>query len=190
MKNSAIRPFLLAIAVGIAGCGQRYELVVPEAKNDKPVVQTPAKKDPAGSNPKKEKPTMHKNHTHAFAAPEEMIEYLTKRKGELGPAKIVPQKVGFDDPELKPAGVDAVLTLDTWHHVKAREAYAKKVYDGLNRGGRFVVVEHEVDAEHGPPKAMRLAPGQVTKQLAAAGFRVEISQESMPRHYLVIGQKD
>lgn len=126
----------------------------------------------------------------AIDASAEMVEYLVKRKDDLGPAKIVPRKVGFDDPELQSASVDAVLTLDTWHHVKGREAYAKKVYEGLKRGGRFVVVEYTVDAEVGPPKAMRLEPGQVTKQLEAAGFRVEVVRETMPRHYMVVGHKD
>lgn len=120
----------------------------------------------------------------------EMVEYLAKRKDELGPAKVVPRKVGPDDPELPHAGVDRVLTLDTWHHVKGREAYAKKVYAGLKRGGRFVVVEYEVGAEVGPPKHMRLEPEQVKKQLEATGFRVEVVRESMPRHYMVVGHKD
>ena len=108
----------------------------------------------------------------------------------LGPARIVPRKVGPDDPELQTASVDGVLTLDTWHHVQGREAYARKVYEGLKPGGRFVVVECEVGAEVGPPKAMRVEPGQVTKQLEAAGFRVEVVRESMPRHYMVVGHKD
>ena len=126
----------------------------------------------------------------AIDASAAMVEYLANRSADLGPARIVPRKVGPDDPELLTAGVDGVLTLDTWHHVKGREAYARKVYDGLKRGGRFVVVEYEVEAEVGPPKAMRLDPGQVTKQLEAAGFRVEVVRESMPRHYTVVGHKD
>lgn len=126
----------------------------------------------------------------AIDASAEMVEYLAKRSADLGPARVVPRKVGPDDPELPPAGVDAVLTLDTWHHVNGREAYAKKVYDGLRRGGRFVVVDYEVGAEVGPPKEMRLEPGQVARQLGAAGFRVEVMRESMPRHYMVVGHKD
>ena len=126
----------------------------------------------------------------AIDASAEMVEYLAKRSDDLGPAMIVPRKVSPYDPELQTASVDGVVTLDTWHHVKGREAYAKKVYEGLKRGGRFVVVEYEVDAEIGPPKAMRLEPGQVTKQLEAAGFRVEVVRELMPRHYMVIGHKD
>jgi predicted methyltransferase len=119
-----------------------------------------------------------------------MVEYLAGHRADLGPARIVPRKVGPDDPELPAGGVDAVLTLDTWHHVRGREAYAKKVYEGLKQGGRFVVVDYEVDAAVGPPAAMRVAPGQVAKHLEAAGFRVEVVRESMPRHYMVVGHKD
>lgn len=126
----------------------------------------------------------------AIDASAEMVEYLAKRSADLGPAEIVPRKVGHDDPELQTDSVDVVLTLDTWHHVNGREAYAKKVYEGLKHGGRFVVIDFEVDAEIGPPKAMRLEPGQVTKQLEAAGFRAEVMKESMPRHYMVVGYKD
>jgi len=126
----------------------------------------------------------------AIDASAEMVEYLQKRSAELGPAKIVPRKVAMDDPELQTASLDGVLTLDTWHHVKGREAYAQKVYEGLKPGGRFVVVDYEVDAKVGPPKSMRLTPGQVTKQLESAGFRAETVNESMPRHYIVVGYKD
>ncbi|WP_237729278.1 class I SAM-dependent methyltransferase [Schlesneria paludicola] len=126
----------------------------------------------------------------AIDAEAAMIEYLTKRSLDLGPARIVPKKVGTDDPQLNPQSVDGVLTLDTWHHVRKREAYAKKVYEGLKQGGRFVVVDHEVNAETGPPKAMRLAPEYVAKELASVGFRVEVVPESMPRHYMIVGHKE
>lgn len=126
----------------------------------------------------------------AIDASAEMIEYLAKCSADLGPAKIAPRKVGPDDPELLTDSVDSVLTLDTWHHIKGQEAYAKKVYEGLKRDGRFVVVEYMVDAEIGPPKAMRIEPGQVTKQLEAAGFRVAVVKESMPWHYMIVGFKD
>jgi len=119
-----------------------------------------------------------------------MVGYLKERVDELGPARIVPRKVGPDAPEFHAASLDAVLTLDTWHHVKGREAYARKVYDGLKRGGRFVVVDYEINAETGPPKEMRIAPARVVEQLEAGGFRAEVVRESMPRHYMVVGHKD
>ena len=247
MTSRAVLSLVLAVATGIAGCGQRKEVAVTET-DDNAIKQEPKQDE----RPKQEQPK-HGDHKHAFADPEErakkwndperdvwqrpeeivavlapkpgatvadigagtgymvahlskavgkggtvvaidaeaaMVDYLAKRSNDLGPATIVPRKVGPDDPELPPASVDGVLTLDTWHHVKGREVYAKKVYAGLKRGGRFVVVEYEVGAEVGPPKAMRLEPAQVAKQLEAAGFRVEVVRESMPRHYVVVGHKD
>lgn len=126
----------------------------------------------------------------AIDAEAAMVEYLAKRSADLGPAKIVPRKVSPDEPQLQTATVDGVLTLDTWHHVKGQEAYAKKVYEGLKQGGRFVVVDYEVGSEIGPPKEMRLDSKQVKRQLEEAGFRVEVVAESMPRHYMVVGFKD
>jgi predicted methyltransferase len=126
----------------------------------------------------------------AIDAEPAMIEYLADHKSQLGPATVVPQKVGFSDPELAAASVHGVVTLDTWHHVAGREAYARKVFDGLKQGGRFVVVDYEVDAEVGPPQQMRLSPEQVIKQLEAAGFNAAVVPETMPRHYIVVGTKD
>lgn len=125
----------------------------------------------------------------AIDAEAAMIYYLQSNSSGLGPAKVISQKVGYSDPELKPAGVNAVLTLDTWHHVGGREEYAGKVHSALKSGGRFVVVDYTQDAESGPPMAMRLSPEQVAKELEAAGFHVEFMRESMPRHFMVVGHK-
>jgi predicted methyltransferase len=119
-----------------------------------------------------------------------MIAYLAERSGELGPARIIPRKVGPESPDLQADSVDGVVTLNTWHHIGGREAYARKVYAGLRRGGRFVVVDSEVDAESGPPKEMRVAAGRVVKELEAGGFRAELAHESMPEHYMVVGYKE
>lgn len=42
----------------------------------------------------------------AIDASSEMVEYLAKRKADLGPARIITRKVGPDDPEFSPASVD------------------------------------------------------------------------------------
>lgn len=118
-----------------------------------------------------------------------MIDYLTKRSADLGQAKVVPRQVGLQDPEFRADEVDGVLMLDVWHHIEGREAYAGKVFKGLQPGGRFVVVDYEIDAEGGPPKVMRLEPGQVVRELEAAGFRAEVVRESMPKHYMIVGLK-
>jgi predicted methyltransferase len=126
----------------------------------------------------------------AIDAEDAMIEYLSNRIEALRPATIKPQKVSPDDPRLPMESVDAILILDTWHHITGRTNYAKKVHSALKPRGRLVIVESEIDAEIGPPKEMRVAPEQVERELAAAGFRTQVVPESMPRHYLIVANKD
>ncbi|MFN3158673.1 MAG: class I SAM-dependent methyltransferase [Rubinisphaera brasiliensis] len=126
----------------------------------------------------------------AIDAEPAMVKYLTAHQQEFGPATLVIRQVQPGDPGLEPTSVDRVMTLDVWHHMQERVAYAEKVYAGLKQGGRFVVADYDVAAEVGPPPEMRLEAEQVKQQLEAAGFRGEIAAESMPRHYLVIGHKD
>lgn len=125
----------------------------------------------------------------ALDVEESMVKYIAARKEEFGPAKILPRKVSSDSPALKPSSVHAVMTLNTWHHIARRDAYVAKVYTGLKSGGKFVVVDFELDAEPGPPAKMRLSPEQVINELEEAGFVVEQTSESMPRHYMVVGTK-
>lgn len=125
----------------------------------------------------------------AIDAEAAMVDYLTRHSSELGPATIVPQKVGFHDPDLRTESVDAVLILDTWHHMTERESYARKVYAGLKPGGRIVIVDYRPDAESGPPKSMRLAASEVISQLKSVGFDAKVVEVSMPRHFLIVGRK-
>jgi predicted methyltransferase len=126
----------------------------------------------------------------AIDAEDAMIEYLSNHIEALRPATIKLQKVSHDDPNLPGGRVDAILILDTWHHIGGRSGYAEKVYAALKPRGRLVVVDSEIDAEIGPPKEMRVAPEQVERELAAAGFRTQILPDSMPRHYLIVANKD
>jgi predicted methyltransferase len=126
----------------------------------------------------------------AVDAEEAMIEYLSKRVEALRPATVVPRKVGVDDPKLPNESVDAILILEVWHHMGGRLEYAKKLHAALKPQGRLVVVESEPESAIGPPKEMRIAPKEAQAELAAAGFRAEVAGESMPRHYMIVANKD
>jgi len=125
----------------------------------------------------------------AIDAEDAMIEYLASRVEALGPATVIPHKVRPDGPKLADASVDAIVILDTWHHIEARPEYAKTLFAALRTGGRLVIVDSPLEAEIGPPAQMRISPEQVMQELSAAGFQVRIADESMPRHYLVVAGK-
>lgn len=125
----------------------------------------------------------------AIDVEESMVRYIAERKAELGPAKISPRKAAHDSPAIASESIDAAVTINVWHHLAAREAYARKVFEGLKPGGTFVVVDFELSAQEGPPVEMRLAPEQIILELEGAGFEVSRAEESMPRHYMIVGRR-
>ncbi|MCA9564591.1 MAG: methyltransferase domain-containing protein, partial [Myxococcales bacterium] len=120
-----------------------------------------------------------------------MVEFLERHKAEAGWENVEPVLSAYDDPQLEPASVDAVVTLNTWHHIEGRTAFAQKLYDGLREGGRFVVVDFitEPTEGQGPPIEMRLAPSLVVSELEAAGFTATLIEETLPRHYIIVATR-
>lgn len=120
-----------------------------------------------------------------------MLAFLDEAAAREGWTNVRTHASAPDDPKLPPASVDAVVALNVWHHVGEREAYARKLYQALAPGGRFVVVDFlKEDTEgFGPPLAMRLTADQVLAELRAGGLEASVVPETMPRHYVVVGVK-
>ncbi len=121
-----------------------------------------------------------------------MLEFLEKRRSEEQWSNVEVRKSAHHDPYLSAASVDAIVTLNTWHHVDGRRRFAEKLYAALKDGGRFVVVDFIAESTEGrgPPLEMRLAPTDVVRELEAAGFSAEIRPESLPRHYIVVATRN
>ncbi len=118
-----------------------------------------------------------------------MLAFLDEAATKHGWTNVRTLASAPDDPKLAPTSVDAVVTLNTWHHIAEREAFAKKLRAALRPGGVFVVVDFlkEDTAGFGPPLEMRLSAEQVRAELTAAGFEAAVLEETMPRHYVVRG---
>lgn len=120
-----------------------------------------------------------------------MLAWLAQAAAEQGWANVRTHEAAPDDPRLAPASVDAVVTLNTWHHIEGRPAYAARLLEALRPGGSFVVVEFlkEPTEGFGPPLEMRLDAEQVAADLRAGGFEVEVVAEGLPRHHIVRGRR-
>ena len=120
-----------------------------------------------------------------------MVTYLDEQRLEAGWDNVEVRQSAHDDPTLSPGSVDAVVTLNTWHHVSERTEFARRVRTGLAEGGRFVIVDFitEPTEGHGPPMEMRLAPDLVVAELEAAGFSATVIEETLPRHYIVVATR-
>lgn len=115
-----------------------------------------------------------------------MVEWMNRRIARDGLEGAVAQVVAPDDPGLDPSSVDRILTVDTWHHVDDRPAYAARLRGALRPGGSLLVVDFDLDSPRGPPRAHKLDPAVVVDELRGGGFRdVVVLEESLPDQYVV-----
>ena len=120
-----------------------------------------------------------------------MLTFLGEAAKTEGWANVRLHLSAMDEPGLPPASVDSVVTLNVWHHIEGRPAYAAKVLQTIKPGGVFVIVDFlkEETEGFGPPMSMRLSADEVVAELVAGGFEAEIVPETMPRHYVVRGRR-
>ncbi|MFT7084531.1 MAG: 2-polyprenyl-3-methyl-5-hydroxy-6-metoxy-1,4-benzoquinol methylase [Vicingaceae bacterium] len=104
---------------------------------------------------------------------------------------IVTRKVNFDSPMLDSAEVDAILIVDTYHHIETRYEYFRDVWRGMKAGGQLIIVDFKKkDTPHGPPTEMRIEGFEVMKELQKAGFvKVVIDVRSLDYQYIILAKK-
>jgi cyclopropane fatty-acyl-phospholipid synthase-like methyltransferase len=115
------------------------------------------------------------------------IEQRLAKEPPAAPGSVVTRKLAFDSPGLAEAEADRVLMVDVFHHIEGRDAYLRKVREGLKPDGQLLVVDFKkVPTPEGPPLEMRLEPKQIEQELATAGFRdITVDTATLPYQYLI-----
>lgn len=118
-------------------------------------------------------------------------EYIVEQKEKTGLDNIETRKVPYDSPGLSPAEADAVIIVNTYHHINDRAEYFAKVLEGLKPGGRLFVVDYKKEeTPHGPPLNHRMSAETVENELREAGFsRMELDRTTLPYQYMVMAHK-
>jgi SAM-dependent methyltransferase len=88
--------------------------------------------------------------------------------GDMSALPVEPSSASHHEATLRPASVDVVCTIATWHEVEGRIDLL-----GLARllrpGGRLVIIDWRRDAvswESGPPREIRFTKEEVAQSLA------------------------
>lgn len=117
----------------------------------------------------------------------DLLEFLDRRAKEAGLANVTSHRVEKDDPRLPPAGIDTILMVDTFHYVKERAAYARKLRAGLAQGGRIVVIDYLpwAGCPGAPRPERRLSRDSVDEAMAAAGLTPARVHEFLPEQFFV-----
>jgi SAM-dependent methyltransferase len=115
----------------------------------------------------------------------DMVRYLNARAQKEELANLSAHVAAPDDPKL-PEPVDLVLVVDTYHHIGARPDYFAKLQKALRPGGRVAIIDFKLDSPTGPPPAGRIAPEQVEKEMARAGYRRLAAHDFLPYQYFLV----
>lgn len=124
---------------------------------------------------------------YALDVEDNMLKFIGEMAAKEGLTNVETKKTPFDSTGLGTGSLDRLLTVNVWHHIENREAYAKHLFDVVKPGGKVVVVDFTKEAPEGPPAAMRLEPQVILDELRAGGFEVSLAQETLPDHYIVVG---
>lgn len=117
----------------------------------------------------------------------DLLAFLDRRAKEEGLANVKSLRVEKDDPKLPPGGIDTILMVDTFHYVKERAAYARKLRAGLAPGGRIVVIDYLpwAGCPGAPRPERRLSRETVDEAMAAAGLAPASVHEFLPEQFFV-----
>ncbi|MEF8796225.1 MAG: class I SAM-dependent methyltransferase [Salinivenus sp.] len=117
-----------------------------------------------------------------------MLRYVAGMAAERGLGNVDTVRAAPTDTHLGPASVDRILTVNTWHHIPDREAYAEHLAARLKEGGSVWVVDFEAEAPMGPPRRHRLAPQAVVDELERGGLEAEVRDLGLAHQYVVVGR--
>jgi len=114
-----------------------------------------------------------------------MVQYLQRRATQEGLKYVVAVRASADSPNL-PEPVNAVLIVDTFHHIGNRVAYFTALKKSLKPGARLAIVDFKKGSPDGPPEEFRFTPDQITGELTKAGYRLQAQHDFLPRQMFLI----
>jgi ubiquinone/menaquinone biosynthesis C-methylase UbiE len=114
-----------------------------------------------------------------------MLEFLRKRAHAEHAANVVPVQAAASSPNL-PKPVDAILIVNTFHHLPNRVTYFGDLKRSLDAGGRIAIVDYRKDAPDGPPPEFRFDPAQIIDEMQRAGYRLEAQHDFLPRQHFLL----
>ena len=115
----------------------------------------------------------------------EMVRYLAMRAKREGLANLIAVQGKPEDAAL-PEAVDLALMVDVYHHIEGRGRYFERLARALKPGGRVAILDFTLESALGPPPRARIAPEQVKRELAAAGYALADELDFLPNQYFLV----
>ena len=126
-----------------------------------------------------------KGKVYAVDTEPDMVKHLADRAKGENLRNLAAIRGAPDNPRI-PEPVDLIILVDVYHHIEDREAYFRQLRSALRPGGRLAIIDFKMDAPAGPPKASRIPPKQVQRELERAGYRQKADQDFLPYQYFLV----
>ena len=114
-----------------------------------------------------------------------MLDHIRKRATSEHLANVMTVQAAPDSPKL-PKPVNAILIVDTYHHIPSRVAYFRALKSSLLPGGRIAIVDFKKDSPEGPPPEFRFTPDQIVGEMQQAGFTLDMRHDFLPRQLFLV----
>lgn len=90
---------------------------------------------------------------------------------------------------LADRSIDKILMVNVAHHIEKRGKYFNKAKKALVFGGACIIVDFFKDAQHGPPKEMKVSYKEMIKDVYLGGFtQIEVDSTLLPQQYILIAR--
>jgi arsenite methyltransferase len=128
-----------------------------------------------------------KGRIYAVDVSPEMILHINRRVRELKLTNVISLLADADDPLLADRSIDRFFFCDSWHHIPNQTKYLALIKRMLRPGGQVVMIDfHKKDDPVGPPMEMRIARGDLVRQMEQNGFRTLKEHTFLPYQYFIV----
>ena len=120
----------------------------------------------------------------------EMLEFLTKRSGELKITNVIPHLGAIDDLKLPPSSLDAALLVDAYHEFSQPAEMLASLVRSLKPGGRVFLLEFRGEDPAVPIKPLhKMTEAQARLEFEAAGLRFVTNRGDLPWQHFMVFQR-
>jgi ubiquinone/menaquinone biosynthesis C-methylase UbiE len=117
----------------------------------------------------------------------DLVRYLNRRIRNAGVRNVQTVLSEPDDPLLPDRSIDRFLIVDTWHHIDNQERYLALMKKLLKPGGQIVMIDYQKrELPVGPPMSMKIARGDLVRQMVENGFRLDKEHVFLPYQYFLV----
>ncbi len=135
-------------------------------------------------------PKVPEGKVYAVDIQDGMLQLLKENKAKLNNQNVEVIKGGEQSPNLPDGAVDLAFMVDVYHELMYPHEVLQNIRKALKPGGKLLLLEYKMEDPSVAIKLLhKMSVAQVTKELAANGFRLTYKGDFLPLQHLLVFEK-